>query len=354
MEGRGGPMKNANLFVKGLGLLAVVAGAILFWHLRGLVLIVFAGALIAILLDAAAGAVRRVVPVGQTISVIISVVVLLGLLIGTFALLGAQTLAELSELNNRLPALIRKLESTANLGSIESWLSERFDGADGAASVLSGLSGVTWTVVGAASGVLLAMAGGLFFAINPACYRNGAVRLLPHRFRRKGRDTLAAIGSALRAWLIGQLVAMLAVGLMTTLGLWALGVSTPIGLGVIAGILEFVPYVGPVASSVPAIAVAFVDSPTTALWVALLYVGVQQVEGALLIPLIQQEAVDLPPAVTVFAVVAFGVLFGPAGFVLAAPLMVVAVVLVRELWSPYVDRPPAADEETGTSAPAPR
>lgn len=346
---RYGPLQNASAFTIGLALLATIAAALSLWQVQGLSMVVFAAILIAILLNASASAVRRVVPVGQTVAVIVSIVVLLGLFLGTIAVIGTRTVTEISQVSAQIPAAINRLDTWIDLGSIETWIAERIQSSDGAASVLSGVSGMTRIVLSAASGVLLALAGGLFIAINPDCYRDGFLRFLPQRFRAKGGQTLAATGEALRAWLLGQLVSMLVVGTLTGVGLWLLGVPTAIGLGVIAGLLEFVPYVGPIASAIPAALVAFAEGPTTVLWVLLLYVGIQQIEGALLIPLIQREAVNLPPAVTVFSVVAFGILFGPAGVLLAAPLTVVAAVLLRQLWFPYMDTGKAVESDSASA-----
>lgn len=349
MSHRYGPLPQASAFAVGLALIATVVAVLALWAVHGLVMVVFAAVLIAILLDAAAGTIRRIAPVGQTIAVIVSIVLLLTLFIGTIAVIGSRTVAEITEVSAKIPAAINQLETWVDLGSIETWIAERVQSSAGAASVLSGLSGMTSVVFSAASGLLLALAGGLFMAINPECYRDGFLQLLPTRFRPKGGETLTATGSALRSWLLGQLVSMLVVGTLTGVGLWLLGVPTAIGLGVIAGLLEFVPYVGPIASAVPAVLVAFADDPTTALWVLLLYFGIQQVEGALLIPLIQREAVNLPPAVTVFSVVAFGILFGPPGVLLAAPLTVVAAVLLRRLWIPYIEAGASAGPDQARS-----
>jgi predicted PurR-regulated permease PerM len=122
------------------------------------------------------------------------------------------------------------------------------------------------------------------------------------------------------------------VGVLTTLGLWLLGIPSALALGLLAGVLEFVPFLGPILSAVPAVALALGEGMDTMLWVVGLYVAVQQIEGALITPLVQQHTVDLPPALTIFAIVAFGVLFGPLGILLATPLAVVVFVLVKKLW----------------------
>lgn len=321
----------------GIALVAIIAGLVVLWHLRLFALLVFAAVLVAVLLDAAAQGLRWVLPVGQSVAVGLAILLLAGALAFVGLVLGTQIVAELAELAAQLPAAIRGFEAWIDVGRVEAWVAERMQEALAAGTVISGLSGVTSVLAGAAGGVVLAVAGGIYLAMDPAGYRDRAVLLLPPSVRLRARMTADATGGALRAWLLGQLAAMAAVGLATTLGLWALGVPTAIALGIIAGLLEFVPYVGPILSALPALAVAFVDSPVTALWVLLLYLAIQQVEGTLLIPLIQQGAVDLPPAVTIFSFVAFGALFGAVGVILAAPLTVVCAVAVRRLWVPFME-----------------
>ncbi len=324
-------------FGTGLGLLAVIAAALVLWWLKTVALMMFAAVLVAVLLDAVGRGLRRLLPIGPAAAIILGIILLLTLLLGTLTLLGTQMAVEISELSDKLPRAVHEFERWLKLGSIEDWISRNMQEAVESGTMLWGLSGATSIAVGIATGLLLTFAGGVFLALNPRGYRKGALRLLPAHLRPKGEETLGAIGTSLQAWLIGQLVAMVTVGVCISLGLWLLGVSTPIALGVMAGLLEFIPYVGPVLSAVPAIAVAFVDQPTTALWVALLYFGVQQIEGVLLIPLIQRETVDLAPAATLFSIVGFGIVLGPVGIVLAAPLTVFGMVIVRRVWVPWVD-----------------
>jgi predicted PurR-regulated permease PerM len=138
--------------------------------------------------------------------------------------------------------------------------------------------------------------------------------------------------TALRLWLRGQLIAMVVVGLLTGIGLWLLGLRSALVLGLLAGLLEFVPFLGPFLAAVPAILLALAVSPDLALWVLLLYVGVQQIEGYVLTPMVQQYAVELPGVILLFSLIGFGILFGMLGVILAAPLTVVCYVLVKRLY----------------------
>src|SRR3954469_22798557 len=103
------------------------------------------------------------------------------------------------------------------------------------------------------------------------------------------------MSTMLRKWLVTQLIAMLVIGAVSTIALLILGVKAPFALGIIAGLLEFIPTIGPILSAVPAIAMGFLDSPEKALWVAVAYIMIQQLENHVLIPLLMKGGVDLPP-----------------------------------------------------------
>jgi predicted PurR-regulated permease PerM len=163
-------------------------------------------------------------------------------------------------------------------------------------------------------------------------YRNGFLLLLPEGARDRVGKALDASGRALRMWLRGQVLSMAAVGVLTALGLWAVGVPMAIPLGILAGILDFVPFIGPLAAAIPGILVAFSQGPQVALYAALVYLAVQFVEGNVIMPMAQQWAVNLPPVLGLLAIVAFGVVFGFLGVLFAVPLAVVVHVLVQRLW----------------------
>jgi predicted PurR-regulated permease PerM len=133
-------------------------------------------------------------------------------------------------------------------------------------------------------------------------------------------------------WLLGQLLAMMFVFVLTGLGLRAIGVRAALALALLAGLAEFVPIIGPVVSAIPALLIALAEGWQTALWTLLLYLAIQQVESNLITPLVQHRVVSLPPAVALFALVAFGLLFGSLGVLFATPLAVVIFVGVKKLW----------------------
>ena len=197
------------------------------------------------------------------------------------------------------------------------------------------LSGFGRTLLSIGSGLadlLVVIFAGIYLATQPNFYRMGAIKLVPPARRKIAAEAMLESERALRLWLKGQAIAMVVVGLLTGFGLWILGMPSALTLGLLAGVLEFIPFAGPIIAAVPAILLALAVSPELALWVTLLYVAVQQFEGNLLTPLVQQYAVDLPGAVLLFSLIGFGTLFGTLGVILAAPLAVVTMVLVKRLY----------------------
>ena len=125
---------------------------------------------------------------------------------------------------------------------------------------------------------------------------------------------------------------MLFVGVGTGLGLWLVGVPAAWAIGLVAGLAEFVPYLGILVAGIPAIILGFGQGVDTGLWTLGVLIGVQQLQGNVVMPLLQNRMVDLPPAITIFGIIAAGILFGLAGVLLATPLTIVVLVLVRRLY----------------------
>jgi len=190
------------------------------------------------------------------------------------------------------------------------------------------LLGSTLAVV---SGIVLVIFLAIYLAIDPGVYRRGLVHLVPERARPRTEETLTAIAVTLRKWLVTQLIAMVVIGAVTTVVLMVLKVRAAVPLGILAGLLEFVPTLGPVLSSLPAIAMGFVDSPEKALAVAIAYVGIQFLENHLLIPILMREGLDLPPALTIVMQALMAIVFGVLGLLVAVPLLAAIMIATRTL-----------------------
>lgn len=191
-------------------------------------------------------------------------------------------------------------------------------------------------VVGAGFAALADLAIGLFIAIflavSPSRYFTGATNLLPSQHRQRGNGVLRAMGAALRRWLLARGALMLLVATLMGVGLLIIGVPLALPLALLAGAFSFVPYVGPILAFIPAVAMGLLESPMHALYVALLYLGVQLLESYVVEPLVEAHAVSLPPALIIVAQVMAAVWLGPIGVVIATPLLVVVAVAVQMLY----------------------
>ena len=169
-------------------------------------------------------------------------------------------------------------------------------------------------------------------AADPTLYKRGVVQLFPSSQHERVESALDTSGVALRLWLKGQLVAMALVGLLTGFALWLIGLPSPVGLGLIAGFGEFIPFLGPILGAVPALVIAASQNIQMLLWTAGAFVVIQQVESNLISPLIQHRTVELPPVLSLLAVLAFATVFDAIGLVLAVPLTVVLYVMIKKLY----------------------
>jgi predicted PurR-regulated permease PerM len=313
--------------------LAVVALAFALWKLRLVILLVFAAALVAVLLDAIASAIHHWTRLPRKFALLSAVLGLLAAIVGAGWLFGAEAAAQVRVLIDTVPDAWRGLQQRLS----DSVLGERLQDsveqlAPSGSAVLAGAGSATVTLTNAVAGAFLALVGGIYLAGQPDFYRAGVLKLMPRAKRPLVAEALNDSARALRLWLIGQLVAMTLIGVSTGIGLTLLGVPSALALGILAGLAAFVPFVGPILAAIPALLIALNEGNDVALFTLVLYIAVQQVESYVITPIVQQRVAALPAAVTLFAIVAAGVLFGPPGILLAAPLTMVMYVLVKRLY----------------------
>ena len=140
------------------------------------------------------------------------------------------------------------------------------------------------------------------------------------------------VGEALRLWLLGQLIEMVLIGALVTFAVWLIGVPSSLALGLIAGIGEFIPYLGPILAAIPAILVALTKSPELTLWTVVAYLIIHQIEGQIIAPLVQNRMVSIPPAVMLLGIAGLTYLFGTVAIIFAAPMAVVIFAAVNLLY----------------------
>lgn len=180
-----------------------------------------------------------------------------------------------------------------------------------------------------AAGLFLILVLSIYIGADPGLYHTGLLHLVAPGARDRSAMVLSRVAIVLRKWLMTQFIAMLVIGAAATVALLILRVKAALALGVIAGLLEFVPTIGPILSAIPAVAMGFLDSPEKALYVALAYLIIQQAEGHILIPILMKEGMDLPPALTIITQGVMALLFGFLGLLVAVPLLAAVLVTVR-------------------------
>lgn len=315
---------------------AVAVFLIICWQLADVLLLAFGAVIVAVLLRSLADPIRDRTPLNDAASLATAALLILGVLVGAGWLFGATVSGQVGELLDRMPrtsdelrALLRGLpfggQLADQLGDPGS-LASRIEGAAGR------LGGYAVSVLGAAANLLLVIFAGAYFAAKPRQGRDALVALLPDDVGAPVKAAMNVSGRALRLWLLGTLADMAIVGLLTGIGTALIGLPSPVALGLFAGLAAFVPIVGPIVSVIPGVLLAVQEGPELVLWTLLVYFGVQQIESNLFYPFIQRRAVDLPPALTLFGVLGFGILLGPLGVVFATPLLVVLLVLTRMLY----------------------
>jgi len=329
-------LSNAEFTRRVVIVLAILSVAIVIARILDVLLLLFAGCIIAIVLRSLASMFERVTPLRGSLALVTSTLLLLIVIVGSAILFGWRVADQLADLTQAVDHAWQHLRGALEASGPGRALLHRLSAPGGNTPLpLMGLKSAASGTFGALADLVIVLFTALFLAADPGLYQRGLVHLLPAPLAKPAMELIGAAITALRQWLGGVLVAMLCVGLITFIGLWLLQVPLAASLGVLAGALEVVPYVGPIASALPAILIGFAASPSLALEVGVLFVVVHVIEGYLLVPIIQRRAVSLPPALGLGAVVIFGTLFGPLGIVLAHPLTVSALVAVRKL---YVER----------------
>lgn len=296
-------------------------------------LLAFAGLLFAVLLRAIADAIVRWTGLGTSVALGVTVLALLGGAAGTAWGLWPAISEQADQLVQEFPAAVSELRGWLEGRAWGAWLIENAAPAESvdAGSVVSRATGAVVTTGSALAVLLIVGVVGLYVASQPDLYRRGLLRLVPVRGRARADEVLREIAEVLRWWLLGTLASMTVVGVLTTVGLWWLGVPLALTFGLLAALLTFIPNIGPFISVLPPLVLALADEPIQAAYVAALYLAIQTVESYAVTPLIQRHTVALPPALTITAQVALGVLAGGIGLAVATPLTAAAMTAVRML-----------------------
>jgi predicted PurR-regulated permease PerM len=344
-----------SIAVGGIGVVLFIALLVLAWFFAATLFLIFAGILLGVALNAMADLLGRVVPLPQAVRLAIVVLALLALLSGIVVLGGTTIAQQATVLTNTIKSQLVNVKTFLESYGVDTSF---FDlSAIGAASSASpetptpaastphnlpsastiassggAILGQTFKVllgtVSAVGNFFIVLFLGLAFAVQPEIYRNGLLFMAPAKHRARATVIVDRIGFTLERWLIAQIITMAAVFLVTWIGLMIIGIPSSFILGIQAGLLAFIPTVGAILGGLIVVLASLASGWVAAISAFVLFLGVHALESYVLTPIIQRQALDIPPA-TLFAFqILLGVVFGIWGLALALPLMAIAKVMI--------------------------
>ena len=332
-ERSGSTDRPRSMLAVGFSLLAAGVTLFLIWQSVSSLLIVFAGVLFAALLDAAARALASIVPISRAWRLTL-VLLLLSALTGFGLVWGAGKLPEqtrllLKVMDTQVDVLQAHLLSYGVdlLGpewgrDFAQWLfADQGRFFSHAQALLGGASSFL-------SAVLVILFLGILFAFDPTGHRESIVVLVKHSYRDRTRAVMDEMGNVMRLWFVGQLIRIVLMTLCVWVALYLIGLPGPFVLGLQAGLSNFIPYLGPIVAAIPIALVAMPLGGSLLIWAVVVYTIIQSIEGYVIGPLIQRQAIEIPPAWTLVAIVLLGSLFGVLGIALAMPLVAIGRVAI--------------------------
>jgi predicted PurR-regulated permease PerM len=328
---RATPAKTEPSFLgKVLLVVLVVAIAAAVWQLALVFILGFGAIIVAVTLDNLAGPVAERLRISQHLALGLTTIALFLVSVAFLAAFGTRAADQFTLLAAQLPEAWEDTRNWLTSWDLGRWLlTIGEDAAVAAASTVISALPLAGGVVGWLANIALIIVMGIYLAADPQTYVDGAIRLFPPSRRKRARQIINAAGADLRKWLIAMTLDMLFLGTLVGVGLYMIGVPVAFALGILSGLSVFVPYIGPIVATVPGLLIALSVSPTLAISAAAVYIVSQQLEGNIALPLLQRWTVSMPPAVSLLAIVAFGLLFGVWGVLLATPLAVVTIRIVR-------------------------
>lgn len=303
-------------------------------------LLAFISVLLAILIRVPTNWLRDRTPLSDKVALAVVVLAIIGLLALTFFLIGRVAVDQLADLREQLPSAVDQIRISLDGSDIGQSILEQIPQPDalntmianGDFDLLGRVTSLFSNTLEVITTTIIILFVALYFAIEPRIYVKNALRLVPKTRRDRAKEVNDEVSHALWLWLVSRLISVVTDGALTTVGLLLLNVPFALALGVIAGLLSFIPTFGPILSVIPAALIGLTQSPQQALSVIILYIIVQQIDNYLITPYVERQTVLLPPGLVIVAQLLMAVLVGFIGFALAPPLVAAAIVVVRMLY----------------------
>lgn len=336
---------------------AVVCMLFILWNGRFIVLLLFAGIIGALLLSIPTQWIQKKLRVRRSLALFIVLFGVSALLAGTAMLLGPALLQQLAALQTDIPEAAQQITGRLNAQPWGRWLTLHLaDSArtpDGLSFAVSGLRSIMTVTTLTIAGVIVVLFSSLFLAAEPEFYLAGLYRLTPTSYRSRLSQCLESARTGLESWLVAKLLSMVVIGVMVAVGLLILRVPLPGTLGIIAGLLTFIPNLGPVLSVIPAALLAFAISPGRGVLTLLLFGLVHFLEGNVVTPLAERKIVTLPPALTLALQLLLASFTGVLGVAMAAPITAVLLGILNVLLPQGSVTPSSTRPKDQGAAPAP-
>ncbi|MBX3565764.1 MAG: AI-2E family transporter [Sphingomonas sp.] len=292
-------------------------------------LIIFGGLVFASMLDGGARLLGRILPIPRTLRIVITILLAIAFVAGVFYLTGVQIAQQAEQLRTTLEVQANRVAAWASEMGLMPGRSDLTGLVQQAIGSVGRLTSAVGSVIGAATSMLMIAILGLFLALEPRTYERGLQWMVPIEHRDEFAITLARMATTMRRLLAGRLFGMLFEGVITWLALWAAGVPMALLLGIITGVLAFIPNIGAFISGVLMIAVGFSAGPETGVWAIIVYFAVQNFDGYVVLPLVARHTVDMPPALTIASQILASALFGVLGLALADPMVAMIKVALE-------------------------
>lgn len=297
----------------------------------------FASVVLAVVFHGSSRALGRFIPGGRKVCLPLAILLFVGLFAAAIIVLAPNVAGQFKEVLQATSDAYVRFSSTSLGEAILDSADDSGDSSDSVpfsldASLLGKAAGWATNAVRAVTSLTLIFVVAIFQAANPRSIRQGIVSIFPPNLRPRAGEVVDETANALWRWTIGQGFSMAVIAALSIAVYYSIGLNFALTLGLIAGLFQFIPYLGPALSAIPALIVAFSMSPQMAVWTGVAYAFIQTVEGNFITPVIMKREAYLPPVLTIMSTIVFGLLFGLAGAALATPLIVVLLTLYREVY----------------------
>lgn len=313
-----------------VALVAVIL--LLFRTLFNSILLIFVGILVAIFFHGFAGLLHRYLRLPSKASVIVSVLFNLLLLVGFFWFAGDRLSQQISQMSEQIPQSTQQLKQMFSQSPLGEKAVNYLQSSESTQKTQEFVKQFFTSTFGIFSDIYIILLIGLFFTFGASTYHRGLVHLIPAQAKDRGDAILLKLGNELKEWLKGQIIGVVFIGVLSAVGLLILGIPLVFTLALIAGLMNFIPNFGPIIALVPAVLLGLTQGTNTALYIAIVYTGIQLLQTALFRPFITKKMVDVPPALIIIGQITMGTLGGFWGVLLATPVVLVIMTFLNELY----------------------